>query len=115
MQTPGDGLRIDMVHLGGHVLLTIVGEVDLATAGSFRAAIDQGIQQAGKVVLDFSGVTFMDSSGLNVLVAVTAPGRATDSVLIRNAPRSIHRLLSITGLDDVIRIEGEPIDARQAS
>ena len=115
MQTPGDGLSIDMVHLDGHVLLTIVGEVDLATAASFGAAIDQGIQQAGKVVLDLSGVTFMDSSGLNVLVAAAGPGRATDSVLIRKAPRSIHRLLSITGLDEVIHIEGEPVDARQAS
>jgi anti-anti-sigma regulatory factor len=57
----------------------------------------------------------MDSSGLNVLVTAAGHGDATDAVLIRNAPLSVHRLLSITGLDEVIRIEGEPTDARQAA
>jgi anti-anti-sigma factor len=115
MHTADDGLRIDTQHLDGHALLSIVGEIDLVTAPTFGAAIDQGIQQAGKVVLDFTGVTFMDSSGLNVLVAAAGHGDATDAVLVRNAPLSVHRLLSITGLDEVIRIEGEPTDSRQAA
>ena len=115
MQTAGDGLRIDTLHLDGHALLAIVGEIDLATASTFGAAIDHGIQQAGKVVLDFTGVTFMDSSGLNVLVAAAGQDGATDSVVIRNEPLSVHRLLAITGLHEVIRIEGEPIDVGQAA
>ena len=115
MQTADDGLRIDTLHLDGHALLAVVGEIDLVTAPAFGAAIERGIQQAGKVVLDFTGVTFMDSSGLNVLVTTARQGRDNDVVIIRNAPRSIHRLLSITGLDAVIRIEGEPIDARRAA
>jgi anti-anti-sigma factor len=115
MQTADDGLRIDTSHLDGHTLLAIVGEIDLVTAPAFGAAIDRGIQHAGKVVLDFSGVTFMDSSGLNALVTSAGHGREDDSVIIRNAPLSIHRLLAITGLDEVIRIEGEPIDTRRAA
>ena len=114
MQTAGVGLRIDTLRLGGHALLEVIGEIDLATASSFAAAIDQGIQQAGKVVLDLTGVTFMDSSGLNVLVAAAGQDRA-DLVVIRNAPLSVHRLLAITGLNEVIRIEGEPIDFGQAA
>ncbi|MEP7046477.1 MAG: STAS domain-containing protein [Ilumatobacteraceae bacterium] len=114
LQTDGDGLRIDTVHLDGYAVLEVRGEIDLITAASFGAAIDAGLDRAGKVVLDFSGVTFMDSSGLNVLVA--AVGHADgDSLRIRNAPVSVHRLLSITGLDEVIRIEGGPSDLRQSA
>ena len=115
MQTAGDGLRIDTQQLDGHALLVIVGEIDLATAPSFGAAINKGIQHAGKVVLDFTGVTFMDSSGLNVLVTAVGQDRPNGSVVIRNAPLSVHRLLAITGLNEVIRIEGEPFDAGQAA
>ena len=115
MQTAGDGLRIDTLHLDGHALLAVVGEIDLATAPSFGAAIHKGIQHSGKVVLDFTGVTFMDSSGLNVLVTAAGQDRPNDSVVIRNAPLSIHRLLAITGLNEVIRIEGGPIDVGQAA
>jgi stage II sporulation protein AA (anti-sigma F factor antagonist) len=114
MQT-GDGLQIDVSHLDGHALLAIRGEIDLATATAFGAAIDQGIQQAGMVILDFTGVTFMDSSGLNVLVSAAGQGTRSDAVRIRNAPISIHRLLSITGLDEVIRIEGDPPEMDQSA
>jgi anti-anti-sigma factor len=115
MHTAGDGLRIDTQHLDGHTLLSVTGEIDLATASSFGAAIDHGIQHAGKVVLDFTGVTFMDSSGLNVLVAAAGQDRANDPVVIRNAPLSVQRLLEITGLNEVIRVEGGPTDFGQAA
>ena len=107
VQRADDGLRIDTVHLDGHVVLAIDGEIDLSTAGAFGAAIDEGLRRTGKVILDFARVTFMDSSGLNVLVAAVGPGNGDgrDSILIRNPPDSVQRLLSLTGLNEVIRIE----------
>ncbi|MEY2580398.1 MAG: hypothetical protein QOE09_247 [Ilumatobacteraceae bacterium] len=107
MHTADDGLRIDTVHLDGHVVLSIDGEIDLATAGAFGAAIDEGLRKTGKVVLDFARVTFMDSSGLNVLVAAAGQDGRRDSVVIRNPPDSVQRLLSITGLNEVVHIEDD--------
>ena len=57
----------------------------------------------------------MDSSGLNVLVSATGRGARSDAVLLRNPPASIRRLLSITGLDEVIRIEGDSIEMGQSA
>jgi anti-anti-sigma factor len=90
------------------MVLAVQGEIDMATAPLLRAAIDQGLQLTGRVVLDFAGVTFMDSSGLNVLVSVRQ-GRAEDSLVIRNAPVGVVRVLAITGLDGVIRLEDDPL------
>jgi anti-anti-sigma factor len=113
VQTAGDGLRIDTVHLDGHVVLAIEGEIDLATAPSFGAAIDEGLRQTGRVVLDFAGVTFMDSSGLNVLVAAASQSPTLNTVLIRNAPVNVQRLLSITGLNEVIPVEDDGSNPHQ--
>ena len=110
MQTPGDGLQIDVSRLDGHAVLAIRGEIDLATAPAFGAAMEQEFQDVALVVLDLAGVTFMDSSGLNVLVSAAGRGSRSDGVRIRNAPVSIRRLLSVTGLDEVVRIEDDPIE-----
>ena len=115
MQAADDGLRIDTVHLDGHVVLAIGGEIDLATAGEFGAAIDDGLRRTGKVVLDFANVTFMDSSGLNVLVAAAGQNKSGASVLIRNPPDSVQRLLSMTGLNEVIHVEAISADNDQSS
>jgi anti-anti-sigma factor len=113
VHTAGDGLRIDTVHSDGHVVLAVEGEIDLATAASFGAAIDEGLQQTGRVVLDFAGVTFMDSSGLNVLVAAASQSPTPNTVRIRNAPVSVQRLLAITGLNEVIPVEDDGSDPHQ--
>lgn len=58
----------------GGVRLEPVGELDLATAGALDDALRAWLDDpaAGELVVDLSGVTFMDSSGLRaVLVAST--------------------------------------------
>ena len=46
---------------------TIAGEIDAHSAPSLATALSE-MPDVGKVVADFSGVSFMDSSGLRVLV-----------------------------------------------
>lgn len=115
MQTPGDGLQIDVSHLDGRTVLAIRGEIDLATAPAFAAAMEQALEDVPLVVFDLAGVTFMDSSGLNVLVSAAGRGSTSDGVRIRNAPVTIRRLLSITGLDEVIRIEDDALEMDQSA
>jgi len=115
MQSAGDALEIDVSHRDGPASLVIRGEIDVASAPAFGAAIDQVLRSSPTVVLDFAGVTFMDSSGLNVLVSATGRGTLRDAVLIRNAPVGVRRLLSITGLEEIIRLEGDPIEMGQSA
>ena len=44
------------------------GELDLVTVETLRAALD-GIENTDRLVLDLRGLTFMDSTGLQLLVA----------------------------------------------
>ena len=75
------------------------GEIDASTAPTLEQAFDDLPTGDGRVVLDLSDVSFIDSSGLRVLIALA--GRADEQgrplVLDRPSP-AVARLLEITGL-----------------
>jgi len=66
---------------------------------------------AGAIEIDLAGVTFIDSSGLRVLLAlaetVTASGGA---VVIRNPSRPVSRLLRITELESTFGLVPDQSD-----
>ncbi len=79
------------------------GELDHHSADDFRKKLDREILATGdsNVILDFSNLTFMDSSGLGVLL-----GRyklfATRKLYIANASGSVDKLLRMSGIYTVI-------------
>ena len=83
--------------------LLLAGEVDMLSRAEFSAAVERVFAARGEVALDFSGVTFMDSSGLQVLCVAHANG----PVRLRNLPDHVRQLLALTGLDEVLQIESE--------
>ena len=54
--------------IGDALVVAITGEIDMATAPEVSRAIDSGQGEAGRVVVDLSLVTFLDSSALNAFV-----------------------------------------------
>jgi anti-sigma B factor antagonist len=78
---------------------TIAGEVDASTAVRLAEAFEQRPAGAGDaVVLDVGGVTFLDSSGLRVLLDLKQRLGDDGEVTLRGASRSVQRLLELTGL-----------------
>lgn len=59
-------LVVDVNRLGATALVQPSGELDLATTGKLRAALD-GITAPRSLVLDMRGVSFIDSTGLHLL------------------------------------------------
>ena len=94
-------LAVDLVHLDGTAVLMLRGEIDIASAPVFSSAMERVMSLGIPVVLDFAGVTFMDSSGLKVLLIAQTTG-PSGSLDVRNPSPQVRRLLAITGLDRVI-------------
>ena len=92
---------------GGH-LVSVSGEVDMATAPRLAEAVAQFTN--GSVTVDLSGVTFLDSSGLNALVAA---GKYIEHrngrLLVRDASPIVQRLFEISGLDGYLQPNGERV------
>jgi anti-sigma B factor antagonist len=90
----------------GRTVVQVVGEIDVYTAPQLRERLDAEID-AGRydVVVDLSGVTFMDSTGLGVLVGRLKQIRLNDgSMRLVCAHDRVLKVFVITGLDKVFAI-----------
>jgi anti-anti-sigma factor len=91
---------------GREIVLHVTGEIDLSTCGRLRDAIEPHLGPRKQVILELSGVRFMDSSCLGILeharTSLTADG---GSLVLRNPSRVAHRLLTLTGLTKLMAIE----------
>jgi anti-anti-sigma factor len=84
----------------GHTVLAICGELDIATTAALRDQIAIVLKNTTTlVIIDLSGVSFCDASGLALLVGTRRRARLHGLTVVLAAPRhSMSRLLSITGL-----------------
>jgi len=95
---------------GEAATVAVRGEVDVYTAPQLRDELYRVIGDGAKqVVLDLSAMTFIDSTGLGVVVGSLKRVRESDGDLILRSPsRSTRKVLDITGLSRIVEIQGEP-------
>jgi anti-sigma B factor antagonist len=89
-----------------HTFLRLRGEIDVATAPGLRERLSALLRPGmGLVILDLSGVSFCDASGLGVLVGSHRRALMMGVTLRLTAlPPPLARLLRIHGLDRVLTI-----------
>jgi stage II sporulation protein AA (anti-sigma F factor antagonist) len=79
----------------------MVGELDIGTAEQAESEIREAESTEGAktVVLDLGGLTFMDSTGLRLLVSADARAReAGRRLAIVRGPDAVQRVIELTGL-----------------
>jgi len=89
----------------GVLVLRVVGEVDLATVGRLRECLHKYVLGAhqGAVVLDCTGVSFLASCGVGLLVEIADQARAEGVVLrLVTQSRVVLRALKVTGVDGLV-------------
>jgi anti-sigma B factor antagonist len=87
-------------------LLRVTGELDMNTSGQLRQALSS-IPNPGRVVVDLSGLSFCDSSGLSALLAGHKHLAAAGGQLVLSAvPPRIQKVLELTGLVEVFAFAG---------
>lgn len=90
------------------LVITLAGEIDLTSRGTLEAATRTTPPDGLPLRLDMSGVTFMDSSGLNFLLTLrhrlTAAGSSLTLTGIREEPM---RVLALTGADTILLATGD--------
>ncbi|MFF3736772.1 STAS domain-containing protein [Streptomyces sp. NPDC002566] len=97
------GLAIDHSAVDGIRVLTVRGEIDHDVKDVLSGALLSFDGATPRTVVDLSGVTFMDSSGINAFVAAhQSMSDAEGWLRMAGAQASVLRLLELVGLDQVI-------------
>ena len=86
-------------------VIAVRGEVDLHTAPKVQYAIERAAAAARAVVVDMSGIAFMDSTALSALVRSKDTLQEQGTSLRLAAPsRAVERIFSVTGFRDYFDI-----------
>ncbi|MEV7323312.1 STAS domain-containing protein [Streptomyces sp. NPDC093970] len=95
------GLSVIRTDVDGVTVLGVHGEIDYETAGTLGRAMPPADPTAGpRIVVDLSGVTFMDSSGINALIAAHQATRTARGWLrLAGVGDSVLRTVQLVGLD----------------
>jgi anti-anti-sigma factor len=86
--------------VAGKPLINIAGELDISTVPEVEAQLQSFIGGAPGIVFDLSRLEFMDSSGIAMLLRAAAN---TGSVEVRNPSNSVRKIITATGLTEVLR------------
>jgi len=106
--------RVD-VHVEDDTMrLSVDGEIDISTIDSIEYRVERARTERDfrRLVLDLRGTTFMDSTGLRLLL--TASRHAQDTgyeLVVVRPPAPVYRAIEVTGLDRVLRFVDDPADA----
>jgi anti-anti-sigma factor len=100
-------LVVEVLREGNAAIVRIEGEVEFATAPRLRATLlDLAQRGASPVIIDLAGVSFLDSAGISLLVQAKNRLSSADSELVLRTPTSsVSRVLEISGVADLFRIE----------
>ena len=101
----------------GAVVLEMRGEIDSSAATPLQAAYDDAVnaltgQLVQRVVLDFTAVDYINSTGIAVIVGILAQARAARRVVAASGLSSHYRqIFDITRLSDFIQMYADVDDA----
>ena len=96
-----------------HVVVAVAGDLDAVTVPQFRDELMRQVPAARpRLVVDLSGLHFMDTSAVHVLVSVN--NRVMDRgglLVVAGAPPAVARVLSLAGADQVMPVAGSMAEA----
>jgi anti-sigma B factor antagonist len=102
----GTGFAVATTSTEGLTTVKVEGELDIATADQLSAELDALLVASGeRVAVDLSGVGFMDSTGLRILIAANRKaGEAGYEFVVVTGASPARRVFELTRMDEHIRV-----------
>ena len=110
MLTHIEPFHCNVTEEGDYVIVAPRGELDMATAGAIEAELTR-VRQSGAehVVLDLGGLTFMDSSGLNLVSRWVAASSNNGFLFeLEPGPPVVQRVFDLAAMTDGLPFRTRP-------
>ncbi|HEX3326581.1 MAG TPA: STAS domain-containing protein [Actinomycetota bacterium] len=101
LRPSGDLLTLDVDDDGDSVVIRASGELEISTTATLDRELQKALDgKASTVTLDLSDLSFVDSTGLRLLINAASHARANGTRLrMRDGSQAVKRALEVTGLD----------------
>jgi anti-sigma B factor antagonist len=100
MRTP---LALDVSAEDTTNVIHVTGDLDLMTAPELQACAESVVARAAEILIDLSGVQYLDSSGLSALIRVQRTAQqAGGSALVSAASPTAERVIETAGLREIL-------------
>ncbi|MBE6706393.1 MAG: STAS domain-containing protein [Ruminococcaceae bacterium] len=103
--------KLNVSCINGILTASLCGELDHHGAVAVRTLIDGEIQRQNpqKTVLDLTGLDFMDSSGLGLIMGRYAlMQRLGGEFAVKNPNERVLKIFKLAGLERMVKVEAEP-------
>lgn len=101
----GTELEVSVRRLAGCTLIRLTGEVDITTSGRLEKSFAEARNPGTPVVVDLSGMSFLDSTGLSVLLQAHAVGEQEGEPLhLAGLQPTPSRVIGLTGVDRLFHL-----------
>lgn len=99
-------MLINSTTSGTAQILAPQGKIDTITSPEFLEAVKQLPESINNLIIDFEGVSYISSAGLRVLLQSQSimESKGADMKII-NANEIVRDIFSITGFDELLKIE----------
>jgi anti-sigma B factor antagonist len=96
------------------VVIFLEGELDIYSTGKLEAKMKEVQDRAEEVVLDLSGLDFMDGSGLRAIIEADRRARERGASLkLVEGSSPVHRVFCLTGFDKRLQFVPAPAFTRK--
>lgn len=108
------GLSIELTQEPTYWTLTLAGDLDYGECSAFRMNIDRILKSAPPAtIVDLSGVEYLDSSGLGLLLSLSKEYGSAGGKLVLVTNETVDNILSLTRLNGIFSTAPEIEQAMQ--
>ena len=98
-------MMIEIIKNVEETVIKVDGRLDTNTAPSLEKTINEDIGDTKNIVLDFSGLEYISSAGLRVLLSAQKKMQKVGTMKLINVSAEVNEVFDITGFADILNIE----------
>ena len=98
-------MKIEMKRNAQEMMIAVEGRLDTITAPTLEKEINENIQDIETLILDFSGLEYISSAGLRVLLSTQKKMQKRGTMKVINVGAEIMDVFEMTGFADILTIE----------
>ena len=90
---------------GSKLEFILEGRLDTITAPELEESVKASIGGASELIFDFSGLSYISSAGLRVLLSAQKTMNEKGSMVVKNVSEEIREIFEVTGFSEILTIE----------